>query len=183
MNSPASKTNISAGDSNQDSTDRSTSKITATAYHEAGHAVMALAMGRTVQKVTLSPSQHAGGMRLGECKMNKGRSRASKDALQDDVLILLAGMVAESHFTGTYCRQGAAQDLRAVKRLLQQRAPSERQRERLERRLLDKTEYLLSDTSNAKAIELVGAELIKKETISGRAVRHLYEQAIRQCLS
>jgi len=183
MNDPVSKTDISARDSERDSTNRSKSKLTATAYHEAGHAVMALAVGRTVQKVTLSPSQRMGGTRLGVCEMKKGRSRASKDALQDDVLILLAGMVAESHYTGTYCQQGAAQDLRDVKRMLQQRASSERQRERLERRLLDKTEYLLSDTSHAKAIELIRAELEKKETISGRAVRHLYDQAMRQCSS
>lgn len=101
--------------------------------------------------------------------------------MQNDVLLLLAGMVAESHFTGEYCSEGAAQDLRGVRRLLQRRAASERQHERLERRLLDKTEYLLGDQGHARAIELVAAELLQRGTIRGRAVRHLLDQALREC--
>lgn len=151
---------------------------TATAFHEAGHAVMALLVGRPVEKVTISPSQlQTGGRRLGACKVQKGRTKASKDGIEDEALVLLAGMVGESHVTNRYCQHGAAQDLRAVSRLLANRAPSERQLERLVQRLLNKTEHLLSDEVNADAIRLVAKELIEKETISGRAVRHLYEQA------
>jgi ATP-dependent Zn protease len=150
----------------------------ATAYHEAGHAVMALSLGRPVQKVTISPGQMSvGGIRLGACEIDKRRLKATKDWLEDDALILLAGMVAEAHFTGEYCHAGAAQDLLAVRRLLPSRASNERQLERLQRRLLDKTEHQLSDETHAKAIELIAHELLRKTTISGRAVRHLFEQA------
>ncbi len=34
-------------------------QLTATAYHEAGHAVMALSVGRLIQKVTILPGQVA----------------------------------------------------------------------------------------------------------------------------
>ncbi len=157
-----------------------TRRLTATAYHEAGHAVMALTLGRPIHKVTISPAQlQTGGSRLGACKIDKGRFKGSKDWLEDDVLILFAGMVAESHFTGQYCEQGAAQDLRAAKRLLANRANSERQLERLESRLLDKAEHLLGDRSHARAIELIAQELLQKETISGRSVRHLFQQAVQ----
>jgi len=157
------------------------SRLTATAYHEAGHAVMALTLGRPIQKVTISPAQlQTGGSRLGACRIQKGRFKASKDWLEDDVLVLLAGMVAESHLTAQYCQQGAAQDLRAARRLLANRATSERQLARLESRLLDKAEHLLGDQVHAKAIELIAQELLQKETISGRAVRHLFQQALQQ---
>lgn len=150
----------------------------ATAYHEAGHAVMALLLGRPIERVTISPAQlQTGGRRLGACKVQKGRSKASQDGLEDEVLILLAGMVAESYFTHRYCLAGATQDLQAVKRLLANRAPRERQLERLTRRMLDKTEHLLSVSVNRKAIVLIAGELMKKETISGRAVRHLFQEA------
>lgn len=150
----------------------------ATAWHEAGHAVMALIVGRPIQKVTISPANlSTGGVRLGACKIQKGRFKATNDWLEDEVLILLSGMVAESQFTDNYCRQGATQDLRATRRLLLNRAKTERQLERLERRLLDKTEHLLSEPGHAKAIELIATELIEKETVSGRAVRHFFTQA------
>jgi len=156
-------------------------ELTATAFHEAGHAVMALALGRPIQKVTIAPAQlQTGGGRLGVCKIQKGRFKGSKDWLEDDVLILLAGMVAESHFTSRYCPRGAAQDLRAARRLLANRASTERQLERLERRLIDKTEHMLGDEGRAKAIELIAQELLQRETISGRAVRHLFQQATQE---
>lgn len=151
---------------------------TATAYHEAGHAVMASLLGRSIEKVTVTPAKlQTGGRRLGACKIQKGRSKASKHAVDDDVLVLLAGLVAESHFTKRYSPDGAAQDLRAVKRLLENRAPRERQLKRLTRRMLDKTEHLLSSEGNQRAVQSIAKELLQKETISGRAVRHLLDQA------
>ena len=152
--------------------------LKATAYHEAGHAVMALFLGRPIDKVTISPGKSAIGVeRLGACHIKKGRGKGSKDWLEDEVMILMAGMVAESQITGQYCAAGAAQDLRFVRRFLQSRAEGERQVERLERRLLSKTENHLSDRALWSAIEKIAAELLKNQTISGRAARHLFDEA------
>lgn len=152
-----------------------------TAYHEAGHAVMALVVGRPVEKVTISPGQLvAGGRRLGACKIQKGRTKPSKDAVEASVLILLAGMVAESRVTGRYDQQGAAQDLFMVKDLLTaNRARTEKQFQKLARRMIDKTEHILREPGPTKAIQLVAAALLENETISGRAARHLFETAQR----
>ncbi|TWT97302.1 ATP-dependent metallopeptidase FtsH/Yme1/Tma family protein [Neorhodopirellula pilleata] len=151
---------------------------TATAYHEAGHAVMAISLGRTIQKVTIQAGKRQfGPARLGTCELKKGRSRASKDPLEDDVLILLAGMVSESKFTGRYNQGGASQDLRDVANLLCTRAASPRQHETLQRRLLAKTEHILSDPTHVAAIEVLANELLEKTVVSGRAVRHHFQQA------
>lgn len=156
-------------------------RLIATAYHEAGHAVMALSLGRPIQRVTIAPGNlHSGATRLGACEIQKGRFKASKDWLEDEVLILLAGMVAEARFTEEYCEQGAGQDLRNARRLMAGRAGSERQLERLERRLLDKTEHLLDDEGHAQAIEWIARALLEKTTISGRAARHLFELSLRR---
>lgn len=150
----------------------------ATAYHEAGHAVMALSVGRPVEKVTIiAAALQTGGSRLGACKVQKGRSKASKDALEDEAMILLAGMVAESHFTRKFSPGGAAQDLRMAQRLLSDRAGSERQLERLLTRVLKKTEHVLAESVNVDAIASIATELYEKETISGRAVRQLMQEA------
>lgn len=153
-------------------------KLTATAYHEAGHAVMALSLERAVQKVTIKPGRSEFGQsRLGVCQIGKAKPKASRNLLEDDVLILFAGMVAESQFTGHYCQRGAAEDLRLIERLLENRVSTQKQFDRLHRRLLDKTEHELADDANSKAVELIANELIEKETISGRAARHFYRQA------
>jgi plasmid stabilization system protein ParE len=150
-------------------------RLRATAYHEAGHAVMALVLGRPIQKVTVAPNQNY----LGACQIQKGRFKPTKDWLEDEILILFAGMVAESQVTGRYCPSGAAQDLRGIRRYVLMRTGGERQAERLERRLLDKAEHLLADAATWKAVESIAVELLKSETISGRAARHFYDLAER----
>lgn len=153
-------------------------KKTATAFHEAGHAVMAELLGRPIEKVTILPAKlNVGGARLGACKIQKGRKKASKDAIEDEVLILLSGMVAESHYTNKYSQIGAAQDLMMVRRQLMNRAQSEKKLERLTSRLLHKTEHLLAEDTNRRAIKLIAQELLERETISGRTVRHFLDQA------
>ena len=145
----------------------------ATAYHEAGHAVMALALGRPVQRVSVQPSQQ----RLGRCEIKKGTFRPSKDLLETEILILLGGLAAEARYTGRYCLGGAAEDLRGVRKLASLRAASERQVERLERRMLDKAEHILNQPGVWSAAVRIADELLRSTTISGRAARHLFEQA------
>jgi ATP-dependent Zn protease len=153
--------------------------LLATAYHEAGHAVMALAVGRVIERVTIVPGKmQTGHATLGLCKVQKTRTRASKDWLEDEMLILLAGMVAEAQFTGEYCTAGAQQDLRAVRRLAETRGG--RQVERLERRALDKAESILADEQHWSAVEAIVKQLLEHQTISGRAARHLFEQAVKE---
>lgn len=151
----------------------------ATAYHEAGHAVMALALGRPVQRVTVQPSQQ----RLGHCELKKGTFRPSKDALETEILILLGGLASEARHMGKYGWDGASQDLRNVRRLTEMRASGQRQVERLERRMLDKAEHILDQPRVWLAIEQIAAELLRCTTISGRAARHLFDQAAAQAVT
>ena len=134
----------------------------------------ALALGRPVHRVSILPDR----VRLGWCEFRKGVFRPSEDWLEREAMISLAGLAAEARHTGEYAMAEAAQDLRYVRKLALQRA-SERAVERLEKRLLAKTENLLADDGLWRAIELIAAELLKCKQISGRAARHLYEQAIR----
>jgi hypothetical protein len=145
-------------------------------YHEAGHAVLAIALGRSVQRASIQPNSK----RQGQCEIKKGRVRSSKDHLETDVLILLGGLAAEAKHTGEYMLQGAAQDLRAVRALIESRASSPRQVERLERRMLDKAEHLLHQPEIWLAVQLIAEELMRSTTISRRAAHHFYDQATAQ---
>ncbi|OWK40856.1 cell division protein FtsH [Fimbriiglobus ruber] len=144
----------------------------ATAYHEAGHAVVALALGRPVHRVSVLPNHE----RLGQCEFRKGVFRPSEDWLETEILISLAGLAAEARHTGTYDRAAAGRDLRYVRKLSVQRA-SERQLERYERRMLAKTENLLADDGHWRAVERIAAELVARGVVSGRAARHFFDEA------
>ena len=146
-----------------------------TAYHEAGHAVVALALGRTIHKVSALPNRE----RLGECRFGKGNARPTDDWLEREILIALAGPAAEARFTGAFANEEAKEDLRFVRRLALERK-SDRAVERYEQRMLAKVEYMLADEGAWKAVELIAAELMKHGAISGRAARHLYELATKE---
>ena len=143
-----------------------------TAFHEAGHAVVALALDRPVQKVSVIPGQEL----LGKCEFKKAVFRPSVDWLENEILIALAGLAAEARHTGTYDIVAAGQDLRYVRRLALQRA-TERALERFEKRMLSKVENLLADEGNWRAVEAIAADLVKLGTISGRAARHRFDRA------
>jgi len=144
----------------------------ATAYHEAGHAVIALALDRPVHRVSVLPNRE----RLGQCEFRKGVTRPSDDWIEREILIALAGLAAEARHTGTYGFEEADRDLRFVRRLILQRS-SPRQAERLERRMLSKVEHLLADEGHWRAVVAIAVELLKLGTISGRAARHLFERS------
>lgn len=144
-----------------------------TAYHEAGHAVVALTLGRDVHRVSILPNQ----TRLGQCELKKG-VKVPKDWLETEVLILLAGVAAEGRISGRYCWDGASRDLRHARALTESRAGNARQAERLERRWLDKVEFLLDAPENWLAVEMLAQDLVERKTISGRSARYHYNQAL-----
>ncbi|MBA3313222.1 MAG: cell division protein FtsH [Planctomycetota bacterium] len=148
----------------------------ATAYHEAGHAVVALALGQPVHRVSVRPKEQW----LGRCEFQKGRIRSAHDPVETQILIMLGGLAAEARHTGHYALDGAARDLWAVRSLTERRAAGAKQVDRLERRMLDKTEHLLDQPGMWEAVESIAEELLCRTEISGRAARHLFDQAVRR---
>jgi ATP-dependent Zn protease len=153
-----------------------TSPNEATAFHEAGHAVLALALGRPVACVSALPGRHF----LGTCAFGKAVFRPSEDWLEREMLIALAGPAAEARHTGAYCWEGGGRDLACAEALARQRAGGDRQAARLLRRMLAKAEHLLYREDNWDAVERLAAQLLRLGEVSGRAARHLFEESRRQ---
>ena len=147
-----------------------------TAYHEAGHAVLSLALGRPVSCVSVRATRDF----LGTCEFGKAVFRPSEDWLEREVLIALAGIAAEARLTGHYAWEGAARDRGYAEDLALQRAGSARKAQRLLRRLLSKAEHLLGQEGNWRAVERLAAELLRVGEVSGRAARHIYEECWRE---
>ncbi|MFC4991998.1 cell division protein FtsH [Rubritalea tangerina] len=130
-------------------------------------------MGRTIQKVSIVPSQN----RLGAVTMQKGRAKQVQDKLEAEMLILLAGMAAEARITGKYNLVGASQDLQMVEKLALSRAGNPKQANKLIQKTLDKTQHLLSQKATWSAVKNIAKELLEHASISGRAARHHLEEA------
>lgn len=145
---------------------------TITAYHEAGHAVIAISVGRPIHKVSIIPNK----TRLGACEVKKGRFQPSSDWLEDEILILFGGVAAEAKLTGKYDWRGAGQDLRNIRQLTLSRAGDVTRAEKIERRLLSKTEHVLKSQSIWDVVVQIAVVLLEKETISGRNAMHLFNQ-------
>ncbi|MBL8889081.1 MAG: hypothetical protein JNL67_03825 [Planctomycetaceae bacterium] len=147
----------------------------ATAYHEAGHAVVALALGRAVEKLSIVRNS----LRLGAVNFGNRRSGRRQDYFETEAMILLAGIVSEAKVTGKMNWEGARQDLGQLERMVSQRVEKEKAAERMQRRLLDKTEHLLSQTEIWSAVERIAHHLLEHRAISGRAARHLFDEAMK----
>jgi len=159
---------------NDDQLTQLTDQDIATAYHEAGHAIAAVALGKPVLRVTIERNS----MRLGQCQMSHRRGQPVKDELEVQMMILLAGVVAEARFSGDYNWDGARQDMVGVRRLSRVRAGSDSQAERLQQKVLSKTEHLLDQPGHWIAVSMLVEELKKTKSMSGRAVQHIFDSAI-----
>lgn len=148
----------------------------ATAYHEAGHAVVALSLGRSIEKLTIVRNS----LRLGAVNMGTSRRGRRDDYFENEALVLLAGILSEARITGKLNWNGARQDVLNLRKLISTRVGTEKAGERLERRLFDKTEHYLSQTGIWEAIETIAQELLRQRSISGRAARHIYDEATKE---
>ena len=147
----------------------------ATAFHEAGHAVVALILGRPVHRVTILPDRD----HLGQCEFRKGQIKATDDWLEREMLIALAGLAAEACHTGKYAWGHSSRDILYAQNLAIQRA-GEKRADKLTRRVLSKVEHLLSDAGHWRAVTLIAEELMKTGVISGRAATHFFEMGLRE---
>jgi ATP-dependent Zn protease len=142
-----------------------------TAYHEAGHAVAALALGRPVAWVSIRPDR----MFLGICAFGKAVFRPSEDWVEREAVIALAGPAAEAGLTGEMDWAAAAHDYDYALDLARGRGGRDgRKAERLVKRWLAKADHLLGREDAWAAVERIAAELVRVEEISGRAARHLF---------
>lgn len=76
-------------------------ELEAVAYHEAGHAVMAIRLGGEIVSVTVDPDRDDGPARTGDARTRWRRPAPDRAAAAErDLLVAIAGPVAEMHYRG-----------------------------------------------------------------------------------
>jgi len=145
------------------------------AYHEAGHAVAAFALGVPVQRATIVPGEESAG-HIKHAKIfprsdspewdtsyrNRGRAERS-------VIIFLAGDIAERHHNPKR-RRGDAGDRHAAIRLLDAFARSDDHLQKWFKALMQETDDIITSKRWWPKVEAVAQALVQHRKMSGKEV-------------
>jgi ATP-dependent Zn protease len=159
------------------------SELELTAYHEAGHAVVAIHLHRGVKSVTVVPNPETNS--LGHCEyhelpnkeerlkvLERGDRQRSRPWLEREIILLLAGNHAEDKVKGRWNHRGASDDMSKVFDLASSMCGSNDETLAYVRWLSERARNEVE--SLWPLIEKVAQALVVKKTMTGREVRQIY---------
>jgi hypothetical protein len=161
----------------------------ATAYHEAGHSVAAITLGRSVVRVsierdefTLGRVEHRPrGRKLRPDVEADGRTRRAVNA---DIVVSWAGPLAEERFTGQFNEPGAQRDLdRSFDLALNLTVGDMDEAAAYVEWLRFRTIRLMREPNFWPQVQAVADALVKHRSLSGVLVRHIMATAARRVVA
>ena len=164
-------------------TEAATRRLTRTAYHEAGHAVMGFLVGRRFRLVTIEPGEDSLGHVMFE-KFSKGfqpghnsglRTRAQ---IENGVMAALAGPTAEHLYSGRRNNRGASDDHHYAVDLATYEVSEDKELEAYIRWLSVRTRNRLTVPANWSAVKAVANELLVCRRMSGKRTREVVQNAM-----
>ena len=148
------------------------------AYHEAGHALMALLLGGKVKQVTIEPDNDDGPDRHGDTQVIWRRAGISeKEFAKKAVQVSLAGPVAEMIYSGDPYHPGLvaewAADWQAAWQAAVLLCPRERQRLNYLEQVAVALYHRLRDDDLWPALAALADNLLAHETLEGEQVEEI----------
>lgn len=152
-----------------------------TAYHEAGHAFMAVRLGAKVRSVTIDPDHDDGPERLGDTQVvwRKGRL-TDREFHERAIMVSLAGPVAEMLYTGDPYHPGLvaewAFDWQEAWKLAEPLFPDHRRRLDYLEQTTSRLYHLMNAEPNWSAIASLADNLLAHETLESEEVRDIVSE-------
>jgi ATP-dependent Zn protease len=149
-----------------------------TAYHEAGHAYVAVYLGAKVRSVTIDPDNDDGPARFGDTQIIWRRSRLSEKQFRERAIqVSLAGPVAEMLYTGDPFHPGLvaewAHDWQTAWELAELLFADQRKRLSYLEDLTGVLYRLLDSEPHWSAVAALADNLLAHETLESEEVRDI----------
>jgi ATP-dependent Zn protease len=154
------------------------------AYHEAGHALMAVYLGARVKSVTIEPDWDDGPERYGDAQVEwRSGELTDRELCEKLILVALAGPVAEMIHSGEPYHPGFVAEWladwktawEAVARLI----PTERKRLAYLEQTTLKLHRLLQQVEHWAALAAIVDNLLAHETLEGEDVEDIVRPWLR----
>lgn len=149
-----------------------------TAYHEAGHAYVAVYLGAKVRSVTIDPDNDDGPERFGDTQIIWRRSRLSEKQFRERAIqVSLAGPVAEMLYTGDPFHPGLvaewAHDWQTAWELADLLFVDQRKRLEYLEQMTGVLYRLLDSEPHWSAVAALADHLLAHETLESEEVRDI----------
>lgn len=161
----------------------------ATAYHEAGHAVVGLELGIRIKSVNIVQDEEAG--RLGLCEGGKFPKWFEPDVVKDTkarlhaeehIMFSLAGVEAELRLTGRFNHVGAHGDYVGADQLAVYFCENEQERFAFMNWLSLRTRNMLYREHVWLKVEAVAKALLDRERLSANELRAICQNAMQEAI-
>ena len=154
-----------------------------TAYHEAGHAFMAVYLGAKVRSVTIEPDNDDGPRRFGDTQIVWRMSRMSERQYRERAIqVSLAGPVAEMLFSGDPFHPGLVAewvaDWKAAWAFAESLIDDPRRRLEYLEQVTMGLHRMLDSEPNWSAIADLADHLLAHETLEGEEVQEIISEWI-----
>lgn len=160
------------------------------AYHEAGHAVALLDCRRGLKHITIVPGEgHLGRNTpapLPSFHPDRDDGPSTRLRVEQSVVGLLGGAVAEAHLLGRDCRlgdfkrYGGAVDLARAYRLVCFQSAGDEEANAYLSWLFERTKSVIAFPQNWAAVKAIAQALLHQQELSGRAARRIYDAAVEE---
>lgn len=165
------------------------------AIHEAGHAFMAIALGLSLDEVsigfreiltkgfsdggvTLSATQRRRAVRYDRTKKRYTKEAAERDYAERQAMVSSAGYLAECVWMGRYMKNGDRIDKRAIEELLRPHYPSDPEFDRANERLRRRVLRIFEGSRYAHAgVPAIADALRERKRLTGREVRAIVRRS------
>jgi ATP-dependent Zn protease len=164
---------------------RGLGQLSRTAYHEAGHAVMAYEFGHATHHVTIVPDREVGSLGHHQSapfpawlKPDIEINSRTEKRIEQEILVRLAGMAAEQKFCGRNNWKGAGSDFHSAIDMASYVFGMGKLLDKYMSFMVERARAQMSHPRIWVQVEAVAEALLKRQTLSGKQIREICRDAI-----
>ena len=160
-------------------------KLERTAYHEAGHTVMAYWLRKRIRYITIVPNTDCQGhLRRGKNQdlhdAEYDRSPRTRSGIEKEVMVAFGGPVAEQILTGSrYYSKGSQGDAYKAADFISYLVSGDKELGAYLKWLETRTEAILNIPTVWQAVKALANELLARKHIGGKAARDIIQDSMK----